>query len=90
MINKKKKSIFDWIMDIILIALSLLIIVWLIQLIFGGSPGLSEFNFALIILISGFFIKLYREIGEMKVEVKYSFERLKNDMELIKNKLKIK
>ena len=90
MINKKKKSIFDWIMDIILIALSLLIIVWLIQLIFGGSPGLSEFNFALIILISGFFIKLYREIGEMKVEVKYSFERLKNDMELIKNKLNIK
>ena len=32
MINKKKKSIFDWIMDIILIALSLLIIVWLIYL----------------------------------------------------------
>ena len=57
MSKEKPKNFFDIIVDIIIIVLSILVIYWFIQLIFGGSPGLSEFNFALIILIIGFFIK---------------------------------
>ena len=103
MMNKKKTNVFDIILNIILVLLSILIIYWFIQLIFGGSPGLSEFNFALIALGAGFLVKLYREMGEVKVEIKYistdmkhmstsvkdSFNKIKGDMDLIKNKLEI-
>ena len=81
----KKRSLFDVMLNIIILALSLLIIYWLIQLIFGGSPGLSEFNFSLIILMVGFLFKIYREVGEMKIGMKYSFSNIKSDMNNIKN-----
>lgn len=97
-----KKNIFDILIDIIILLLSILIIYWLIKLILGGSPDLSQVNFALIIAISGILFKMYREIGEIKVEIKHlsigvkqGFEKvkedmdsLKNDMALIKKKLK--
>ena len=89
MSKEKPKNFFDIIVDIIIIVLSILVIYWFIQLIFGGSPGLSEFNFALIILIIGFFIKIYREIGEIKVGMRYSFSHIKEDVQLIKKKLKV-
>lgn len=86
---KKKKNIFDIILNIIIILLAILVIYWLIQLIFGGSPGIGEFNFALIIIMASLFIKVYREVGEIKIEMKYSFNKVKEDMSLIKKKLKI-
>ncbi len=93
---KKKINYFDLILNIIIILLAILVIYWLIQLIFGGSPGLSEFNFAAIILITSFLFKIYREIGELNVETKHisnntkeGFKRIKEDMSLIKKKLKI-
>lgn len=93
---KKEIDYFDLILKIIIILLGILIVYWLIQLIFGGSPGLSEFNFALIIFIGGFLFKIYREVGEIKTGMTYSFNRvkgdmgsLKEDMSLIKKKLKI-
>jgi len=96
MTQNKKKKIFDIILNIILILLAILIIYWFIKLIFGGSPEFSEFNFALIIFIGGFLFKIYREIGEIKVGIKYSFNKIKEDMNslkenmsLIKKKLKI-
>lgn len=74
-----------------------MVIYWLIKLILGGSPTLSEFNFGLIILIITFLIKMYREIGEIKVGIKYSFNKIKedisninNNIELIKTRLKVK
>ena len=92
----KKRNLFDIILNIIILVLSILIIYWLIQLIFGGSPGLSEFNFSLIILIIGFLFKIYREMGETKIELKFmskgareGFNNIKNDMILIKKKLKV-
>ena len=93
----KKLSLLDIIINIIIILLSVLVIYWLIKLIIGGSPTLSEFNFGLIVLIITFLIKMYREIGEIKVGITYSFNKIKedinsinNNIELIKNKLKIK
>ena len=99
----KKRKIFDVILDAILILITILIIYWLIELILGGSPDLSQFNSALIVAIIGFIIKTYREIGEIKVGITYSFSNakedinsmktdikiIKNDMTLIKKKLKI-
>jgi len=101
---KKKIDYFGLILNIIIILLAILVIYWFIELIFGGSPGISEFNFALIIIMASFFIKIYREIGEAKIETKYmskgvkkGFSKikedmgsLKEDMSLIKKKLKIK
>ena len=94
--DKKKISIFDAILNIIIILLTILVVYWFIQLIFGGSPGLSEFNFTLIVLLGSFLIKIHREVGEIKVEMKHvfnsikdSFINIKDDMDLIKKKLKI-
>ncbi|MEK6926180.1 MAG: hypothetical protein AABW50_02790 [Nanoarchaeota archaeon] len=87
--GNKEKSTIDIIINVIIIILSILVIFWFIQLIFGGSPGLSEFNFALIILITSFIIKICREIGEIKVGVKHSFINIKSDIDLIKKKLKV-
>lgn len=74
----------------------MLIIYWLIELIIGGSPTLDEFNFGLIILIAGLLIKMYREVGETRVEIKYisigvkqGFDKIRRDINLIRNKLKI-
>ena len=85
----KLADFFDWILKIIIIALTILIMVWGLQLLFGGSPGLEEFNFALIILLAGFFIKCYREIGEIKMNIKHSFTNIKEDINLVKKRLKI-
>jgi len=85
----KRRSLFDIALDIILILIVILVIYWGIQLIFGGSPDLSQFNSALIIMLAGFLVKIYREIGEMRVGAKYSFARIKDDMDLIKKKLKV-
>ncbi len=83
------RSAFDIFLNIILILLSALIFYWFMQLLFGGSPGLSEFNFALLILGIGFVFRMHREIGEIKVTMKYSFGKIKEDMELVKKKLGI-
>jgi len=93
---KKKTDVWDIILNIILTLLAILVIYWLIKLLLGGSPGLSEFNFSLIILITGFLIKIYRETGEVKTGMRHSFIKIRddmnlirNDINLIKNKLKI-
>ena len=84
----KKTNFFNIVWKIITILLIILIVYWFIELIFGGSPELSQFNFALIILMIGFLIKIYREIGEMNVGIKHSFISIKEDICLIKGKLK--
>lgn len=89
---QKKKNIFDIIINITIILLAILVVYWFIELIFGGSPELSEFNFAVIILITGFFFKVYREVGEIKIETKHlsagikeGFNKIKEDISSIKN-----
>ena len=93
---KRKIGFFEIILNITLILLTILVIYWFLQLIFGGSPELSNFNFALIVLIGGFLVKIYREIGEIKIDSKHNFSQIKNsfnlirtDLGLVKDKLKI-
>ncbi len=88
---------FDLVLKILLLILGILIIIWTLQLLFGGSPGLAEYNFALILLIAGLFIQLFREVRVMKNDmehnfsnIKHSFNKIREDMNLIKSKLKIK
>ena len=91
-----KRNLLDIIIDIILFLLAILVIYWLIELIIGGSPDLSQINSALIIMVAGFLIRIYREVGEIKVGIRHSFNHikedmnsLKGDMSLIKKKLKV-
>ena len=91
---KNKTDYFDLILKIIITLLAILVIVWAIQLIFGGSPELSEFNLAIIILMMGFLFKIYRDVGEIKIEtahmslgVKDGFNKIKDDLSSIKRKL---
>ena len=81
----KKRNFIDIIIDIIIILLTVLIVYWFIKLIFGGSPGLDEFNFALILLMAGILFKIYREIGEVKAGIKHGFIKIPDDINLIRN-----
>jgi len=91
-----KRNIFDIFLNIVIILLSLIVIYWAFQLIFGGSPELSQFNSVLIILLGGLFIKVYREVGVVEVEmkhvsldVKHGFNNMKKDMNLIRKDLNL-
>lgn len=97
MTKAEKTDIFNVIINIMIILLTIFVVYSLIKLIFGGSPGFSEVNFALIILIGGILFKVYGEIGEIKVDTKHisvgvreSFNKIKDDITLIKKRLKIK
>jgi hypothetical protein len=90
-----RKKLFGSILDIVIILLIILILFWFIQLFFGGSPTLTEFNFTLILMIAGFLIKLYREMGEVKVELKHlssdvkeGFSRVREDTRELKEMVK--
>ena len=81
---KRKTDIWDIIVNTIIIVAFVIAVYWFFQLLFGGSPDLSEFNSLLIIMIVGVLFNLYREIGEIKVGMKYSFEKIRDDISLIK------
>jgi len=80
----KQRDVFDILWKIITIILLILIFYWIFQLFFGGSPTLSQFNFALIIMTMGLLIKIYREVGEIKIDIMHSFNKLKEDIIFIK------
>lgn len=81
----KKRNIIDIIVNVIIIVAFVIAVYWFFQLLFGGSPDLSEFNSLLILMLAGILFNLYREIGEIKVGVKYSFEKIRGDISLIKS-----
>lgn len=95
-----KKDIFDLILKIIIALLALLVIYWGIQLIFGGSPTLSQFNNSLILILIGLIVHLYYKFGSfdyfingtfprIEKNIEHSFNKMKEDISLIKNRLKI-
>lgn len=74
----------------------ILAVYWFIELLIGGSPGLSEFNSLLIVMIMGVLFNIYREkgnfnreFGEFKIKSTHSFERIKEDMGLIKEDMQL-
>ncbi len=102
MINKekedkeKKKKVFNWIINILLIILLILGMYLFFTRIFGNSPT----DFQLILWLLGFFVtamlKIYsliyglnREVGELKTGIKDSFKKIKSDTDDFKGELNI-
>ena len=77
----------------------IILIIMILSRIFGKSA--TDINIiltiaAIMLAIMGHIVKMNREIGEIKVGIKYSFNNIKNDMNsikkglnLIKKKLKV-
>lgn len=93
---RKKLKVLDVVVDIIIILAFILAVYWFFQLMFGSTPGLSEFNSLLIIMIGGILFKLYRETGEVGVEMKYlsrdvkgSFIKVREDMNILKTDMNL-
>ncbi len=87
---------FKWI-DILIIALFLLVVYFILTRIFGHSASdltimISLFAFlgSLIFKLTFFVFNFNREFGEFKIKTINSFGRLREDIGLIKKKLKIK
>jgi len=103
----KVLDILDIIAKIIIVIGTVVVAYLSLQFIFGNSPDLSQINsmligivvtvlFSITITFMKTFSNLNREIGEIKIGMKHSFIKvkddmniLKNDMSLIKKKLKI-
>jgi len=97
----KLSDIIDIIVKIIVVITAIIAIYWAIQLLFGGSPTLNQFNSILVVMMIGILFNvvykisnLNREIGEIKISMKHlsigvkeSFINIKKDIEFIKNKM---
>jgi len=96
---KKKIDYFDLIMKIIIFLLGILVIYWVIQLIFGGSPTLTQFNNSLILILIGLTVHLYYKIGKfshienvffkLEKNIENSFNKTKRDMNLLKQDISL-
>jgi hypothetical protein len=89
-----KQDIIDLAMKIIFIIISIILIYWMIQILLGGSSTLSQMNTSIIVGIVAIIFtmmihlsKQNREIGEIKTDIKHNFERVKEDMNRIENKI---
>lgn len=96
----KNIDYFDLVLKIIITLLAILVIYWAIQLIFGGSPTLTQFNNSLILILIGLIVHLYYRFGSfdyfingtfprIEKNIEQSFDKMKEDIISIKNKLKI-
>jgi len=86
---KNKIDLFKLFMNTILLILFGLITFWFFELLFGGSPTLIEFGAVIIVATFGYILKINREVGEIKVDMKHNFGRMKDDIDLIKNNLNL-
>ncbi|MEK6859624.1 MAG: hypothetical protein AABX54_02305 [Nanoarchaeota archaeon] len=77
-------DVFDLFFKIILLILAIIIIVWELQLLFGGSPTVEELLIGIIFIIGGFVFNHHREIGVIKNEMKHNFLNIKNSFDSIK------
>lgn len=98
---KNKIDYIDVIIRIFILLGAFLTIYWFIQLFFGGSPTLSQFNAGFIFVIIGLLVHLYYKFGlfdnfvnntfpRFERSIEKSFDRIKEDIESIKKKLQIK
>ena len=75
--------------DVILIILFILAVGMIIWYIFGDSPTFEQINLSLIAVVVGILFKIYREVGEIKMDIKHSFANVSKDINSIKNKMKL-
>ena len=82
-------SKISWI-DIIIIVLFILTVYLILTRIFGKSASDLAISISLFSLIGSLLYKLNRELGEFKVKTVNSFRKLKEDIEEIKDKKKVR
>lgn len=78
----------SWI-DILIIVLFVIAVYLVLTRIFGHSASELTISITLFTLIAAALYKLNREVGEFKIRAINSFDKLKEDLNLIKKKLKI-
>lgn len=90
----KFKKIFNWVLNILIIILLIVVIYMFIDRIFGNSPTDFQIISGTFSLLGVFIIKLFtliysinREIGEVERDMKHSFFRVKEDTKRIENKI---
>ena len=97
---KGKIDYIDLILKILIVLGTLLIIYWFIQIMLGGSPTIEQFIIGLISVIITLIVHLYYNVGKFnqfingtfprfEKNIEISFNKIKEDIELIKKKLKI-
>lgn len=89
-------DIIDVIVKIIFVISFAIIVIWSVQILLGGSPTISQFNSMLVVMIvtilfgiMKFRSNINREVDEIKIGMKHSFDNVKEDMELIKKGLEV-
>ena len=75
--------------DIAIIILFILAVYFIFTRILGHSASDLTIIVTLFTLLAGALYRLNREFGELKIKTVNSFDRLKNDMNLIKKRLKV-
>ena len=75
--------------DVLIILLFLLALYFILTRILGHSATDLAITVTLFSLLATALYKLNREIGEFKIRSINTFDRLKDDLELIKNKLDV-
>lgn len=87
-----KKDLVDIIVRIVFLIISIVLIYWMVQILLGGSPALSQVNAMFIVgIITILFtmMKSYsdinREVGEIKIGIKEGFQRVREDIKRLEN-----
>ncbi|MBU0460380.1 MAG: hypothetical protein KKH52_03690 [Nanoarchaeota archaeon] len=80
-------------LDVLGIVFLIFAVYLILTTIFGNSATPIEVTLMLFLGIGSLFgsqiYKLNREVGEIKINMKYSFNKIKEDMDAIKKKLKV-
>ncbi len=92
--KKKLMKIINWILNILIIIFAIIVVYVLIDRIFGNSPTDFELMTYILGLYGMTILKLFtliygvnREIGELKINVRNGFNKIKEDMKRIENKI---
>lgn len=75
--------------DFVIVVLFVLSVYFILTRIFGHSASDITITITLFGLLGSGLYKLNREFGEFKIKTIHSFSMIKNDLSLIKDKLKV-
>lgn len=78
---KEKMDYFDLVLKTIIILGTVLVVYWFIQLMFGGSPGISDYNMGLILVLIGLVVHLYFKFGKSNQFIEGTFPRFEKNVE---------
>lgn len=91
--QKNFRKLINWILNIIIVIFLILVVYMFLARIFGNSPTDFQIISGVVGLFGAFIIKLFsnfgnlnREVGEMKVGMKNSFEKVRGDIQRLEAK----